>query len=418
MALAPPAFVVDYVGELSPDKIGRWGQRLCTELALGSQGQKKVLLGIWKDPSEATAPVVRGRLRSNLRTWNVAAASSEGLRLVDVETYRAELSSLGDVTDVLLLDAPSRKRARVTVSQFATGAASAATGEAAPPSAAQDLFVFDPAKKMLVVGGEPARVFEDAEGNPWFQAKPIIVFLEYGETHVQQTLQRLDPEDVAALEKLLPNISGQFTQNFGHNDLKALYVNEPGVYDLILGSEKREARAFKRWVTHDVLPAIRRRGGADQRELAAELRSSLAAQFDEIGRQLAQLGARPPAERMQLNLNVTSSRRPDGDASRLNTTLATPEEMTEIRRGALPVTVYLKERLPNRDDRRRALVPFSTRLRDLKLAQCEAAGAAPRYVGQLDRAQLLYLQEDRVLMDRAFAQVFGGDRQDIRRFFR
>jgi prophage antirepressor-like protein len=37
-------------------------------------------------------------------------------------------------------------------------------------------------------------------------------------------------------------------------------VNEPGLYSLILGSRKPEAKAFKRWVTHEVLPAIRRTG--------------------------------------------------------------------------------------------------------------------------------------------------------------
>ena len=37
-------------------------------------------------------------------------------------------------------------------------------------------------------------------------------------------------------------------------------VNEPGLYTLILGSRKPEAKAFKRWVTHDILPAIRKTG--------------------------------------------------------------------------------------------------------------------------------------------------------------
>lgn len=37
-------------------------------------------------------------------------------------------------------------------------------------------------------------------------------------------------------------------------------VNEPGLYSLVLGSRKSEARAFKRWITHDVIPAIRKTG--------------------------------------------------------------------------------------------------------------------------------------------------------------
>lgn len=38
-------------------------------------------------------------------------------------------------------------------------------------------------------------------------------------------------------------------------------VNEPGLYALVLGSRKPEARAFRRWITHEVIPAIRQHGG-------------------------------------------------------------------------------------------------------------------------------------------------------------
>ena len=39
-----------------------------------------------------------------------------------------------------------------------------------------------------------------------------------------------------------------------------LAVNEPGLYSLVLGSRKPEAKTFKRWVTHEVLPSIRQNG--------------------------------------------------------------------------------------------------------------------------------------------------------------
>lgn len=38
-------------------------------------------------------------------------------------------------------------------------------------------------------------------------------------------------------------------------------VSEPGLYTLVLGSRKQEAKAFKRWITHEVIPAIRKHGG-------------------------------------------------------------------------------------------------------------------------------------------------------------
>lgn len=58
-------------------------------------------------------------------------------------------------------------------------------------------------------------------------------------------------------------------------------VSEPGFYALVLGSRKPEAKAFKRWVTHDVLPAIRQTGGYGAMEarpqLPEELRPNLLA---------------------------------------------------------------------------------------------------------------------------------------------
>lgn len=47
----------------------------------------------------------------------------------------------------------------------------------------------------------------------------------------------------------------------------ATIVNEPGLYTLVLGSRKPEAKAFKRWVTHEVIPTIRKTGAYSTRKL-------------------------------------------------------------------------------------------------------------------------------------------------------
>ena len=44
----------------------------------------------------------------------------------------------------------------------------------------------------------------------------------------------------------------------------ATIINEPGLYSLVLGSRKPEAKAFKHWITHDVIPSIRKHGGREQ----------------------------------------------------------------------------------------------------------------------------------------------------------
>jgi anti-repressor protein len=79
------------------------------------------------------------------------------------------------------------------------------------------------------------------DGEPWFVAADACRILEIG--NPTQALTRLDDD-----ERTLISNEGR-----GINA-----VSESGLYALILGSRKPEAKAFKRWVTHEVLPAIRR----------------------------------------------------------------------------------------------------------------------------------------------------------------
>lgn len=80
-------------------------------------------------------------------------------------------------------------------------------------------------------------------------------------------------------------------------------VNEPGLYSLILGSRKPEAKAFKRWLTHEVLPAIRKTGSYGKTEVAQITRSDLARMVIEAEEQLAI--AAPKAEAFDAFLSTT-----------------------------------------------------------------------------------------------------------------
>jgi prophage antirepressor-like protein len=108
--------------------------------------------------------------------------------------------------------------------------------------------------------------FKDDPDVPWFQSKPIIVYLDYKASHVTQTLQLLDDDEKSSLEDLIKTkgqpLEGDLSDRspLGYNDLKAFYVSEPGLYSLIGKSTKTEAKVFKRWVHHDVLPSIRKNG--------------------------------------------------------------------------------------------------------------------------------------------------------------
>lgn len=86
------------------------------------------------------------------------------------------------------------------------------------------------------------------EGEPWFIAKDLCDILEHSDTST--AVSRLDDD-----EKLTQTlfVSGQ--------NREVWIVNEAGLYSLILTSRKPEAKIFKRWVTHEVLPTIRKTGG-------------------------------------------------------------------------------------------------------------------------------------------------------------
>lgn len=86
------------------------------------------------------------------------------------------------------------------------------------------------------------------EGNPWFVVGDIIDHLGLG--NVTEAMRRLDEDEFSSTEVI---------DTLGRTQ-KTYVVNEPGLYSLILGSRKPEARRFKRWVTHEVLPSIRRHG--------------------------------------------------------------------------------------------------------------------------------------------------------------
>jgi anti-repressor protein len=87
----------------------------------------------------------------------------------------------------------------------------------------------------------------DQNGDPWFIAKDICDAL--GLTNPSQTLSYLDEDERSIITDEALRANGPVT-----------IINESGLYSLILRSRKPEAKAFKKWVTSEVLPSIRRNG--------------------------------------------------------------------------------------------------------------------------------------------------------------
>lgn len=104
------------------------------------------------------------------------------------------------------------------------------------------------ALKTLQFEDHDVRILIDDQGEPWFVLGDVLDPL--GLTNVTRATERLDDEDLSSTQVLAAD--GKV------RDMKI--VNEPGLYTLILGSRKPEARAFKKWVTSEVLPSIRKTG--------------------------------------------------------------------------------------------------------------------------------------------------------------
>ena len=89
----------------------------------------------------------------------------------------------------------------------------------------------------------------DVNGNPWFVGRDVAVALGYKET-AKAVREKVDIEDKGVSEMDTPGGKQQIT-----------IINESGLYSLILSSKLPSAKQFKRWITSEVLPSIRKTGG-------------------------------------------------------------------------------------------------------------------------------------------------------------
>lgn len=97
--------------------------------------------------------------------------------------------------------------------------------------------------------GASLRTLTDEAGEPWFVAKDVCDVLGY--TNASKAINdHVDQED---------KLNNESLSSLGQRG--GWLVNESGLYSLVLSSKLPTAKEFKRWVTHDVLPQIRRTGG-------------------------------------------------------------------------------------------------------------------------------------------------------------
>jgi anti-repressor protein len=112
-------------------------------------------------------------------------------------------------------------------------------------------------------GAEIRTVIRD--GEPWFVAADVCVVL--GLNNVTEAVRHLDDDE-------RDHEAG--TNRTSFQPAPRVIISEAGLYSLILRSRKAEAKAFKRWITHEVLPAIRQTGRYEAAPVAEVSRRDLA----------------------------------------------------------------------------------------------------------------------------------------------
>lgn len=101
-------------------------------------------------------------------------------------------------------------------------------------------------QRIFVFNGKPVRTLV-INNEPWFVAKDVAEIL--GFDHTPTLTRTLDDDEKGVHIIHTPGGNQQMT-----------IINEPGLYSAILKSRKPEAKQFKRWVTHEVIPTIRKHG--------------------------------------------------------------------------------------------------------------------------------------------------------------
>lgn len=97
----------------------------------------------------------------------------------------------------------------------------------------------------------------DQDGNIWFVAKDVCDVL--GIVNNRDAISRLDEDEKDTIDPHIFTVGNTDTENRRGSELSI--INESGMYTLVLTSRKPQAKEFKKWLTHEVIPTIRQHGG-------------------------------------------------------------------------------------------------------------------------------------------------------------
>lgn len=132
------------------------------------------------------------------------------------------------------------------------------------------------------------------DGEPWFVAKDVCDVLEL--TNITETLRGLESDELTSV-----------VLKSGGQDREMRLVSESGLYALVFKSRKPEAKAFRKWVTSEVLPIIRKTGGYTDM-IPKDLPTALRAYANEVEKNQKLLAENNALQKSNLSKSLTITR--------------------------------------------------------------------------------------------------------------
>jgi prophage antirepressor-like protein len=108
-------------------------------------------------------------------------------------------------------------------------------------------------KNYIAYGKSKIHVIIDSNDEVWFNAKQVALILEYKDTK-NAIRTNVDSDDTIQLKHI------NYFDDDNNNHPNSIYLSEAGLYSLLISSKMPEAKKFKHWITHQVLPSIRKYG--------------------------------------------------------------------------------------------------------------------------------------------------------------
>ena len=181
--------------------------------------------------------------------------------------------------------------------------------------------------QIFTYEGTPVRTIEKEDGL-WWVLKDVCGVV--GISNYRNVAARLDDDEKGVHQMDTPSVNQNMT-----------IVNEPGLYSVILRSDKPEAKNFKRWVTHEVLPSIRRTGSYSlaqaQPMTPAQLLAAQAQVLVEMEQRMDQMQAHAAALESKVDTAMKAFSRPAADHWTSDTDKAI-KELCEVRHLSVTAT--------------------------------------------------------------------------------